>query len=72
MLPLQQLVAVRNVTVNVGSSVTVNGTPVVLYITNEGMTVNGVLTLTGNVAAAAPYSIAYTTGSFNNRRYRSS
>jgi hypothetical protein len=55
-------VAVRNVTVNTGATITANGDSVILYITQEGMTVNGTLILTGNVPTAAPFSITKTTG----------
>jgi hypothetical protein len=55
-------IGVRNVTVNSGATVTVNGDPVVLYIASEGMVVNGSLTLTGNVPTASPYSVTKTTG----------
>jgi hypothetical protein len=55
-------IGVRKVTVDAGATVTVNGTPVVLYIATEGMTVNGTLTLVGEVPAAAPYSVTNTTG----------
>jgi hypothetical protein len=55
-------IGVRNVIVDPGATVTVNGTPVVLYIATEGMTVNGTLTLVGDVATAAPFTITKTTG----------
>ena len=55
-------VAVRNVTVNSGATLTSGTSCGTLYITNEGMTVNGELNLTGTVASAAPFSIALTTG----------
>jgi hypothetical protein len=48
-------IGVRNVTVNAGATITVNGIPVILYITQEGMTVNGTLTLTGNVSQVSPF-----------------
>ena len=55
-------VAVRNVTINSGAAVTVSGDTVILYITQEGMTVNGTLNLNGNVPTAAPFTISKTTG----------
>jgi hypothetical protein len=55
-------IGVRNVLVNAGASVTVSGGTVILYIALEGMTVNGILTLSGNVPTAAPFSITKTTG----------
>jgi hypothetical protein len=55
-------IGVRNVTVNSGATVNVAGSPVVLYIALEGMSVNGTLTLFGDVPAAAPFSVTKTTG----------
>jgi hypothetical protein len=51
-------IGVRNVIVDAGATVTVNGTPVILYSTQEGITVNGTLTLTGIGNATAPYSVS--------------
>jgi len=55
-------VAVRNVIVNAGATITANGDSVILYITQEGMTVNGSLNLIGKVPSAAPFTITKTTG----------
>jgi hypothetical protein len=55
-------VAVRNVTINSGATLTAVGDTAILYVTQEGMTVNGTLTLNGNVPAAAPFTITKTTG----------
>jgi hypothetical protein len=50
-------VGVRNVTVNQGATVTVNGTPVVLHITQGYLQVNGTLTLTGTGLATNTPSV---------------
>jgi hypothetical protein len=55
-------VAVRNVTINSGATLTAVGDTAILYITQEGMTVNGTLNLNGNVPAAAPFTVSKTTG----------
>jgi hypothetical protein len=55
-------IGVRNVTVDAGATITAVGDSVILYITAEGMTVNGSLTLSGNVPTAAPFTISKTTG----------
>src|ERR1035437_2202311 len=50
-------VGVRNVTVNEGATVTVNGDPVVLNITQGYLQVNGTLTLTGTGLATNTPSV---------------
>jgi hypothetical protein len=61
-ITVAKTVGLRNVTVDAGATVTALGDTAILYITLEGMTVNGTLTLKGNVPTAAPFTITKTTG----------
>lgn len=53
-------VSIRNVTVNTGATLTVNGNLIIVTVTDEGMIVNGNLTIAGTCPATAPYTLTVT------------